>query len=202
MHPEASEPAEPRRPSGEWLAAHHDLLRPGLRVLDLGCGWGNDAGELRKLGLNVIGMDRSRENLEQARRAAPDVPLVQADMAQGLPFRSAAFDLVVASLSLHYFPWETTRRIARGVADVLRPEGRLLCRVNRVGDVNFDYGVGVEREPELFEVTPGHLKRFFCETTLAELLDEAFRVDVITPETTTRFGAPKQTLVARAKRRG
>ena len=202
MHPEASEPAEPQRPSGEWLATHHDLLRPGLRVLDLGCGWGNDAVELRNLELRVFGMDRSRENLEQARRAAPDVPLVQADMAQGLPFRPATFDLVVASLSLHYFPWETTRRIVRDVAGVLRPGGWLLCRVNRVGDVNFDYGVGVEHEPELFEVTPGHLKRFFSAETLADVLDEAFHVDVITPEMTTRFRAPKQTLVARAQRRG
>jgi SAM-dependent methyltransferase len=202
MHPEKPHSTATQRPSGEWLAAHVGLLLPGLRVLDLGCGWGNDAVELHNLGLAVVGMDRSRDNLERARQVAPGVPLVQADMTQRLPFRAAAFDVVVASLCLHYFPWETTRRVVHDVADLIRPEGWLLCRVNRVGDVSFDYGVGIEHEPEFFEVEPGHFKRFFTEETLAELLCDAYRIDVITRETTTRFGAPKQTLVARAQRRG
>lgn len=200
MHPEKPHSTATQRPSGEWLAAHVGLLLPGLRVLDLGCGWGNDAVELHNLGLAVVGMDRSRDNLERARQVAPGVPLVQADMTQRLPFRAAAFDVVVASLCLHYFPWETTRRVVHDVADLIRPEGWLLCRVNRVGDANFEYGAGREIEPDFFEVRPGWFKRFFSEDTLRAALEPHFRVDSIAPRVSTRWGKDKQTLVAKARK--
>jgi SAM-dependent methyltransferase len=173
-----------------------------LRVLDLGCGPGDDTAQLTAMGLSVVALDRDRPSLLQARAAAPTARFVQGDIAGGLPFKPCVFDVVVASLSLHYFHWETTRRIVREVAALIRPGGRLLCRVNQVGDVHFDYGVGPEREPELFEVRPGHLKRFFSEETLAELLDESFEIDALWAETTTRWEQPKRTLVARARPKG
>lgn len=202
MQPAGDNPDACERFSGEWLTRHGDLFQPGRRVLDLGCGPGDDTAQLTALGLWVVALDRDRPSLLQARAAAPAAHFVQADLAGGLPFKPGVFDVVVASLSLHYFRWETTRRIAGEVAGLIRPGGRLLCRVNRVGDVHFDYGVGPEHEPELFEVRPGHLKRFFTAETLAALLDEAFEIDALWPETTTRWELPKRTLVARARPKG
>jgi SAM-dependent methyltransferase len=202
MQPANDSPDACERFSGEWLTQHADLFQPGLRVLDLGCGPGDDTAQLTALGLWVVALDRDRPSLLRARVAAPEAHVVQADIAGGLPFKPGAFDVVVASLSLHYFHWETTRRIVAEVGALIRPGGRLLCRVNRVGDVHFDYGVGPELEPELFEVRPGHLKRFFSEETLAALLTENFEIEALWPETTTRWEQPKRTLVARARPKG
>lgn len=108
---------------------------------------------------------------------------------------------MVASLSLHYFDWEMTGSILHDISQVLKPGGRLLCRVNRVGDVNFEYGVGPEREPDFFEVRPGYFKRFFRAETLAEALATAFIVEEIRPATTLQMEREKLTLEATARRR-
>ncbi|MEZ4572556.1 MAG: hypothetical protein R2849_20010 [Thermomicrobiales bacterium] len=47
---------------------------------------------------------------------------------------------VIASLSIHYFDWKTSRESSASSAVILRPDGWFICRVNRVGDINFSYG--------------------------------------------------------------
>ena len=64
-----------------WVAELAGLLRPGARVLDLGCGSGIPATrELTAHGLQVIGVDFSAVQLGRARRLVPAARLVQADM--------------------------------------------------------------------------------------------------------------------------
>lgn len=70
-----------------------DRERPA-RVLDAGCGTGRVAVRLAELGYDVAGTDLDATMLAEARRAAPDVPWLQADLATlelGLP----PFDLAV-----------------------------------------------------------------------------------------------------------
>ncbi|CAN5833714.1 hypothetical protein BH23CHL2_BH23CHL2_30780 [soil metagenome] len=191
---------EPERPSDPWLQEHRDLLRSGMTALDLGCGSGEDTADLLRMGLDVIAFDQSLYRLRRARERAPGARIVRGDMRQALPFADERFDVVVASLSIHYFDWRTTERIVAEAWRVLRAGGWILCRVNRVGDVHFEYGKGEEIEPEFFEVRPGHTKRFFCEKSLRELLECAFVVDSIVPRDSRRWGKDKQTLVARAQR--
>jgi SAM-dependent methyltransferase len=189
------------RPSDAWLDEHRDLLQPDLLALDLGCGTGEDSYDLLALGLRVIALDRSMHRLRRAHELAAAARFVRADITRDMPFAADTFDIVVASLSIHYFDWATTVRIAGEIARILRPGGWLICRVNRVGDVNFEYGCGPEIEPEYFEVRPGHRKRYFTETTLRELLEPCFTIDAISARGSRRWGAEKRTLVARAQRR-
>lgn len=50
-------------------------LRPGRRVLDVGCGPGRHALELARRGISVVGVDASEEFVELARKAAADAGL-------------------------------------------------------------------------------------------------------------------------------
>lgn len=52
------------------------------RVLDVGCGTGRHADELRRRGFEVVGADRSPSMLAIARRRAPSIPFVEADMRE------------------------------------------------------------------------------------------------------------------------
>lgn len=112
----------------------------GLRVLDAGCGAGVQAAELVRRGASVTGVDRSHGMLSVAReRLGPDVPLRQADLERPLPFPDGAFDLVLASLVMHYLPeWEPT---LREFHRVLVPHGRVVLSTHhplmamRVGGV-------------------------------------------------------------------
>ncbi len=55
----------------DWLIEHFGL-KPGDRVLDLGCGPGLYTIQLAKRGLKVTGIDYSKRSIDYARRAAAD----------------------------------------------------------------------------------------------------------------------------------
>lgn len=101
----------------------------GRRVLDVGCGSGALAAELRDRGADVTGIDASAGMVALARkRLGDDARLRLADIRDPLPFRDGEFDDVVASLVLHYLEdWEPTLAELRRV---LRPGGRLIASVD------------------------------------------------------------------------
>lgn len=111
----------------------HDLLdavarvRPGERVLDVGCGTGTFAARLaaRNPAQHILGVDVSEGMLAEARRKTSAFPNVRFEQAPAtrLPFEDAAFDVVVTASALHY-----VGRPADALAEarrVLRPGGRL-----------------------------------------------------------------------------
>jgi SAM-dependent methyltransferase len=97
----------------------------GKHVLDAGCGAGAHAAELVARGARVTGLDASAGLLEvAAERLGPGVPLHRADLAEPLPFADATFDVVLASLVMHYLQdWVPTLAEFRRV---LVPGGRLV----------------------------------------------------------------------------
>ncbi|MDU0312253.1 class I SAM-dependent methyltransferase [Phycicoccus sp. M110.8] len=100
----------------------------GLDILDAGCGSGPLMRDLRDRGATVSGFDLSSSMVELARqRLGDDTDLKVADLGAPLPYDDDAFDLVVASLSLHYVEdWVATLAELRRV---LRPGGRLVVSI-------------------------------------------------------------------------
>jgi SAM-dependent methyltransferase len=109
------------------LPALRDLLpEPGKRTLDLGCGEGRLSRFLRSLDHRVAGADASPIMVRLAVGHPDHEPAVLADAA-ALPFRDAAFDLVVAYMCLHDMD-----RMPQAVAEaarVLERGGRLCASI-------------------------------------------------------------------------
>jgi SAM-dependent methyltransferase len=102
--------------------------RPFGRLLDLACGAGRHLRELRRHGIEGIGVDLSPALLSRARRSAhPPFQLVRADM-RDLPFRSGSFSSVVSFFtSFGYFDSEIEdRRVAAEIRRVLETGGHYL----------------------------------------------------------------------------
>jgi SAM-dependent methyltransferase len=125
---------------------------------------------------------------------------VHAALPDPLPFRTAAFDFVVAGLSLHYFRWSDTQAILREIDRVLRSKGALLFRVNSSEDVAHGAGQGEQIEPQLF-AQQGRYKRFFTQSMCKDLFDEDLRLEALLPGLELRYGLPKPTWMGIARKR-
>lgn len=104
------------------------------RVLEVGCGFGTDTRFLLRSGLSVTATDISPAGLSIAKSIAGSATFLLHDSQDRFPLPDGGVDLVVASLSLHYFDPPTTRRIVADLARVLRPKGLLLYRLNSQSD--------------------------------------------------------------------
>jgi SAM-dependent methyltransferase len=74
-------------------AALGPALRPGLRILDAGCGPGPNFEWLRPYG-EVVGVDHSPEAIRLANARHPGTEAVQGDLTD-LPFEAGSFDLAL-----------------------------------------------------------------------------------------------------------
>jgi SAM-dependent methyltransferase len=99
------------------------LPEPGRLTVDLGCGEGRVAREMKALGHEVIGIEGAESLAAAAREADPDFDVTVADAAD-IPLADGAADLVVASMSL--LNMDDMEGAVREVARVLAPGGRLV----------------------------------------------------------------------------
>jgi SAM-dependent methyltransferase len=91
----------------EWPALRALLPElTGLRIVDLGCGFGWFCRWAREQGAaHVLGLDLSRKMLERARAETGDPAVVyEPANLERLELPDAAFDLAYSSLALHYLP--------------------------------------------------------------------------------------------------
>ena len=95
-------------------------------VLDAGCGTGRVAIELARRGVEVVGVDPNASMVATARRLAPDLSWVEADM--GEVDLGRVFDVVVMAGNVPLFtPPGTQGALVAGCARHLPPGGRLVC---------------------------------------------------------------------------
>lgn len=116
-------------------------------VLDLGCGPAPAGGYLGELGTLAVGADLSTGMLRQARVRLSSIPVVQADMRR-LPFRSAAFDGIVAYYCIQHVARAGLPAVVEEVGRVLGPAGAVLIAAHLgQGEVVIEDFLGHRVEP-------------------------------------------------------
>jgi SAM-dependent methyltransferase len=136
----------------EWLIGALDL-RPGMRVLDLGCGRAMSSIFLRReLGVEVWATDlwfSATENLHRIRDAgvADGVFPIRAD-ARSLPFAAEFFDAIVSIDSIYYYG--TDDMYLSYLAQFVRPGGQIAM-------------AGVGPMEELDGELPEHLREWWTQ---------------------------------------
>ena len=136
---------------GEEMERHHlDItektirlmdLRPGERVLDLGCGAGWATRLLARLvsegpqGFGqVVGLDVSDEMIRRARAASRDFENIMFvwGSAQQIPWEENFFDKVLSVEAFYYYPDQ--ERVLAELFRVMAPRGRLFILINLYND--------------------------------------------------------------------
>lgn len=163
--PEDPEPWAWERRRAMLLAA----VRPGERVLDLGCGAGRFVAALRDAGAEPVGVEIAQAALDRAARNAPGADLRLLSEDGSVPLEHGSVDLVWCSEVLEHVA--DTAHLLLEVRRVLRPRGRALVTVPFHGRVKGALLASTRFEAH-FDPLGQHL-RFYTRASLAAALDHA-----------------------------
>lgn len=139
---------QPQQWQADWNAnlynAKHDFVwkfgadllpllapQPGERILDVGCGTGHLTAQIAESGAFVLGVDRSTEMIDAARKSYPNLQFEVVD-ARNLAFRSE-FDGVFSNATLHWI--HEPEPVIRSIANALRPGGRFVAEFGGKGNI-------------------------------------------------------------------
>lgn len=123
--------------SGTAIHGEVDLVAevaPGPRILDAGCGTGRVAVELGRRGFAVTGVDLDEPMLAEARRKAPELPWIEADLVS-LALAERFHAVVLAGNVLVFVDPGTEATVVARCAEHLEAGGLLIAgfQVHRDG---------------------------------------------------------------------
>lgn len=137
------------------------MLKPGARVLDLGCGCGYDCERLKKRGFVPIGIDFSEESLKIAKSRNPKTEFICADMLSDYS-RIGQVDAVMAIASLVHIENQNLRKAFKQMDKVLAAGGLALFAIR--------YGSGKIEELSRLSADGESLDRNFIAHNLEEIV--------------------------------
>ena len=151
-------------------------LRPGQRVLDIGCGWGSFAiHAAQRHDVRVLGITLSRPQAEAAARRVEERGLEGRVEIRAMDYRDLegeAFDAVASIGMVEHVGTSQIDHYGRQVASMLRPGGRLLNH----GIARLRHGdpeAGPFSERYVFpDAAPLHLSRILAALEAAGLVTE------------------------------
>jgi SAM-dependent methyltransferase len=153
-------------------------VRPGDRVVDVGCGPGALTGELvDRIGARgVAAVDPSEPFVVAARSRHPGVDVRQAS-AEGLPFDDDAFDRALAQLVVHFMSdpvrgLSEMRRVTRSggtVAACVWDHAGGMGPLGMFWRVARELDPGIRDESNLPGARAGHLEELFADAGLRDI---------------------------------
>ena len=159
------EPPEHEWPRMRWLRDLLGRVRPGERVLDVGCGNGIPATREIALAHQAVGVDISAAQIARARENVPDAEFVHSDLAE-IEFEQA-FAAIASFYVIEHLPRDEHAEIFGRFHRWLAPGGHLL------------FTIEPDDEPGIvgdWLDTPMYFSQHDAETTLALVRAAGFEV--------------------------
>lgn len=142
----------------------------GLKILDVGCGNGFVASRLAGMGFDLAGVDVSKDGIQIAQEAYPDIRFEVASAYDNLSSVVNDVDIIIATELIEHLLYP--RRFVENVHSVLKPKGMLILTTPYHGYLK-NLAISISNKWDFHHTVNwegGHIK-FFSENTLFELLN-------------------------------
>lgn len=111
-------------------------LKPGAKILDIGCGPGIPIARMLSKGHNVTGVDISEEQIKLARANVPQAEFIVGDI-MSVDFAKDSFDAVICYYSIFHLPREEHAELFAKIAKWLKPGGYLLATLSNDSEESY-----------------------------------------------------------------
>jgi len=156
------------------------LLKPGNKILDIGCGPGLKSEVLAGRGLKVVGIDISEKMIKIAKQKVPDGKFIVLDM-RNIDQLKENYEGIFAQASLLHIPKNEVVAVLKKITSKLKNDGYFYIAVKEKKEVD---------EEVRFEEDYGYkYERFFSYFTLDEIKSYLMKLNMkIVFETITHSG--------------
>lgn len=179
-----------------WIDDYKNYFKNSGKCLELGCGVGQYSKRLMEYGYKVTSTDISEIAIEKVKEFNNDTKIV--DMSEKLPFEDDSYDIVFASLSIHYFDDKTTKELISEIKRILKKDGLFIGSVNGKEGINVMKDTAIKLE-ENFYLNKNKYIRLFDEDELRKYLN-IFDIKLIEKREIVRFEHKKNYYVFIAKK--
>ena len=169
-----------------WIDEYKEYLGNTGLCLDLGCGIGQFSRKFMEYGYKVISSDISNINV------------INLDMREKMPFEDDKFDVVFASLSIHYFSDSDTKKLMAEIKRILKKGGLFIGSVNGMQGLEKIKDTAKELDYHYYYNKDRYI-RLFDEDDVKNYLS-IFDIIKIDMRETVRFGHTKNYIVFIAKK--
>ncbi len=159
------------------LSSHNQIIEmvaPGSSVLDIGCGRGVLSGHLARMGCEVVGIDREREDPSFTKEMKS---YIRQDLENAMTLvPSQSFDYVIAADILEHL--RNRQQLLTTIAGGLKPQGMLITSTGNIAlfiyrllllSGRFDY-----REKGILD--EDHVRLFTLSSFFAEIENAGFSI--------------------------
>jgi len=165
---------------GEWAL---QFFPASGKVLDAGCGQGQDTKLFAEKGYDVVAADFSATALKFSQEKMPaelkeKIEYREIDLSEQLPFADGSFDVVYSHMASHYFDTAGTTRLFDEYFRVLKQGGVLLLLLNTVHDAEIAKGAKIEED--YYQI--GDMKKRFFSAESVKALASKFELLVADEE--------------------
>jgi len=157
-----------------------DFIRPGWKLIDIGCGYGVPASWLLAIypDLRFLACDPDEGRARVAARVLGKRGKVLHCEAQDLPLENERADAILLLDVLHYFSDQELKEFLRRVRPALTPDGKLIIRVTIPAE-----GFHLFRSVEVAKLRFKGVKYYFRskEQCVQIFEDTGFKVELVEP---------------------
>jgi len=161
-------------------------IRPGMRVLDAGCGPGRNLIYLLREGYEIFASDQNPnavgETRALAKALAPQLPAenFRVEPIEAIAYPDASFDLVLSSAVLHFSRDDAHfHAMLHNLWRVLKPGGLFFCRLAST------IGMAHQHLTGHYYLAPDGIERFCVDEAFLMSLTKELNAELVDPIKTT-----------------